>query len=73
MKPAIIAEIERILGDRATPAEREEIADQAIKIVQDKSNADALKVMEAMRKNIKKTHHVARHNNPDHPGVDGND
>lgn len=52
MKPAIIAEIERIAGDRLTPDMREEIAERAIKILDDHNRADKLAAVEAAQKAI---------------------
>jgi hypothetical protein len=42
MKSVVVAEIERIAGDRLTPAMREEIADRAIKIIDDRNNKMAM-------------------------------
>lgn len=52
MKPSILAEIERIAGDRLTPAMREEITDRAIKIIDDHNRAAALTAVEAVKKTI---------------------
>lgn len=55
MRPAIIAEIERVLKGRTTLAEREEIAECAIRIVKEKTDSDALATMDAVKKNITKS------------------
>lgn len=51
MKPRIVAAIERIAGDRLTPDMREEIADEAIRIIGEVNRAAALAAVE----NVKQT------------------
>lgn len=54
MRKPILTEIERIAGDRLTPAMREEIADCVIKIIEEKKRADAFVVIDAVKDSIKK-------------------
>lgn len=52
MKPTILAEIDRIAGDRLTPDMREEIADRVIKIMEEFNRKIALVAIEAVKTNI---------------------
>lgn len=52
MKPTILAEIERIAGDRLTPDMREEIADRAIKIIADHNRNEAMIAIETVKETI---------------------
>jgi hypothetical protein len=49
MKSMIVAEIERIAGSRLTPAMREEIADRAIKIIDDHNKTVAIAALESAK------------------------
>lgn len=49
MKPRIIAEMERIAGDRLTPEMREEIALCAVRIMEDVNRKATLAAMEKIK------------------------
>ena len=52
MKPQIIAEIDRIAGSRLTPEMREEIADRAIKLIEDHNRTAAIAAIETVKKTM---------------------
>lgn len=52
MRPTLIKEIERITGDRLTPVMREEIADAAIKIIDDFNKSIAHKAIQVAQKAV---------------------
>lgn len=52
MRAAIVAELERLAGNRLTPPMREEIADAAIRIVDDYTRSAALKAMETVKQSL---------------------
>jgi hypothetical protein len=55
LKEKIVAEIDRIAEDRLTAAQREEIADRAIKIIEDYNKTIAVAAMETVRQASKKS------------------
>lgn len=52
MKARLIAEIERIAGECLTPVQRVDIADRAIKIMEDHNRSVAIAAVEAVKKTI---------------------
>lgn len=52
MKPKLITEIERIAGNRLSPRMREEIAERAIKIVEDHQRGVAITAMDTAKKTL---------------------
>lgn len=52
MRAKIISEMERLAGERLTPALREEIADRTIKIMEDHNRSVAIAAVEAVKKTI---------------------
>lgn len=52
MRPRIIKEINRIAGSRLTNAQREEIADCAVRIMEDINKAKALQAIETIKEKI---------------------
>lgn len=66
MKPSIMAEVRRIAGDRLTTAMVEEIADRAIKIVEDIHRTAAIAAIETAKQTLEKASEVSAGREPNH-------
>lgn len=66
MKAKIVAEIERITEDRLTPAQREEIAERAMKIIEDYNRTVAVAAMETVKQTLVEASNKSAAQEPDH-------